>query len=87
MLLHMFSYFYLRNPVIVIEPSYSVWDPDESNRSLSTVRDLFRRLEVTGTTSPRKRSDRLNAFNEKDQASLKRLVKDDTARLRHGGDA
>src|SRR5688572_12813064 len=53
---------------------------DQVGCGKSTIRDLFRRLEVTGATSPRKRSGRPNALNEKDKASLKRLAKSDKSR-------
>jgi transposase len=46
----------------------------------STVRDIIRRLEDTGTTSPRKRAGRPKIFNEKSQSSLKRLVTNDKKR-------
>jgi transposase len=46
----------------------------------STVHDVFRRLEETGTTNPRKRSGRPKIFNQKSLASLKRLATKDKAR-------
>src|SRR5687767_14337809 len=46
----------------------------------STVRDVFRRLEATGTTSPGKRSGQPKILNEKSQASLRRLVTKDKNR-------
>jgi transposase len=40
----------------------------------TTVGDTLRRLEATGTTSPQKRSGRPKLFDERKQASLKRLT-------------
>jgi transposase len=46
----------------------------------TTVGDTLRRLEATGTTSPRKHPGKRKIFNPQAQESLKRLVKKDTNR-------